>query len=528
MSSDPIKISGEKQPGPPGKPPGVKPMRRWRWTVLLGLVLLGIGLLGFWMTRHGSISDDAIPLTAPVEVGSFTEEVVEPGEIESSRSTEVRCEVQSRSLNGSLILEIAMEGTYVQKGDLLARLDDSTLQSDYLLQQIVVNNSQASLIQAQADVEAAKGALKEYENNLFRQEEDMMESAEFVARESVRRAEEYLRYSQRMAARGYISDVQLEADRFSVEKARKDLEAAQAKLQILRSYTKQRNLSKMQVDVETAAARMRSRENTYKLDTMRLEQIKDQINKCVIRAPANGQVVYANDVRLRTATTDVAIGEGRTVRERQIMFRLPDPKRMRVVAKINEARINRVKANMKARIKVDAFPDEAHDGRVSKVGEYPLPPTSTLTAHIKEYATEVEILNPPPGLRSGMTAEVAIQVAQFENALHVPLPAVFERKSRMFCLVQNNPLSMEAREVKVGAVNDKFVVIRQGLHSNDLVVLNPGRFENDITYPAAPVVAPVPPAPKVAKGTAPTAKKAGALSKAAITKKTTNSVVNSP
>lgn len=462
--------------------------------LLLGVValcvLVGLPLIKRMLLGNGT-GDAGEPLLAAVESGEFIEEVVEPGEIESSRNVEIRCEVQSRAVGGTAILELVPEGTYVKKGDLLAKLDDSTLQSDLLAQQIVVHNSHAFMIQAQADVEAAKAALKEYENNLFRQEEDVLESAEFVAIENVRRAEEYLRYSERMAARGYVSDTQLEADRFSVEKARKDLEVAKARLDILRKYTRQRTTNKLQVDVETAEARLRSRESTFKLDTLRLEQIKDQISKCVIRAPGPGQVVYANDSRSRSPASDVLIGEGRTVRERQIMFRLPDARRMRVVAKINEARINRIKAGMPTRIKVDALPNQELEGKVSKVSEYPLPPSSTLTAHIKEYATEIDILEPPGGLRSGMTAEVAIQVGRYANAIYVPLPAVFERKGRLFCLIQNLDLEFEAREVRIGAANDKFVVVRQGLGTNEHVVLNPNRFDSQVAFPP-PLTDPAP------------------------------------
>ena len=43
-------------------------------------------------------------------------------------------------------------------------------------------------------------------------------SAEFVAKENLRRAEEYLVYSKKLSAKGYVSEAQLEADQFSVEK----------------------------------------------------------------------------------------------------------------------------------------------------------------------------------------------------------------------------------------------------------------------------------------------------------------------
>ena len=56
---------------------------------------------------------------------------------------------------GVAILELVPEGTFVEEGDFLVRLDDSTLQNDLQLQQITCNSSAAVLIQAKTAVETA-------------------------------------------------------------------------------------------------------------------------------------------------------------------------------------------------------------------------------------------------------------------------------------------------------------------------------------------------------------------------------------
>ena len=50
----------------------------------------------------------------------------------------------------------------------------------------------AALVKAEADVEAAKLALEEYLSGSYREKEEQLESTEFVAKENLRRAEEYL------------------------------------------------------------------------------------------------------------------------------------------------------------------------------------------------------------------------------------------------------------------------------------------------------------------------------------------------
>jgi len=421
------------------------------------------------------------PLMAEVTSGPFKQEVLERGEVQSSRSTEVRCEVAARGSAGVSIIEIVPEGTYVKEGDFLIKLDDSLLQADLNQQQIASNTSRASVVEAQADYDSAKLSLNEYINGPFRQDEQALESDEFVSQEDLRRAEEYFRYSQKLAARNYVTEVQLEADRFAVEKARKSLAVVRTKLEVLRNFTKVRNLKQYQASVETSEARLRTRENSHNLDVERLEKIKDYIAKCTITAPAAGQVIYANDGPA-AANGDPIIAEGKLVRERQILVRLPDPKQMRVLARINEARIDQVKKGMQVNISVDAFPDGELHGVVQSVGEYPLPaliPYST----VKEYSAEIEIQNPPDSLRSGMTAKVAVEVASMEDAVQVPLQAVLERDDRHFCLVPDHNGSIEAREVELGPANDSTVVIKKGVSPSENVFLAPQNYEDYVTLP---------------------------------------------
>ena len=84
-------------------------------------------------------------------------------------------------------MEIVPEGSLVKKGDFLVRLDDASLQKDLLRQRISVHQAKATLVKATADVEAAKLSLQEYLSGSFRESEEELESAEFVAKENLRR-----------------------------------------------------------------------------------------------------------------------------------------------------------------------------------------------------------------------------------------------------------------------------------------------------------------------------------------------------
>ncbi len=465
----------------PSPPPWV--IRQGKW-LTIGGTSLALLLLVLWVSSSKSktilTASGQSPLTAQATESPFLQQVIERGEVASSSNVEIRCLVQSKSALGTPIIQIVDEGTYVKEGDFLVKLDDSGIQADLIQQQIATNSSRALLIEAKTDYEAAKLALEEYESGTFRQEEGLLISDKFVAQENVRRAEEYVRYSEKLAAKGYVTEVQLEADRFAVAKARKELENSSTKLEVMYRYTKQKNLNRLKANVETAEARLRSRENSHTLDLDREKGLQDQIEKCIIKAPTSGQVVYANP-----PTGDPLIAEGKLVRERQIIIRLPDPKRMQVLARINESRINKVKVGMRTSIRLDAFPRMELTGTVRTVSEYPLPAISVYNT-TKEYGAEILIDGSPKGVRSGMTAQVAIEVQRQNNALQVPIQAVLERGKRFFCFVAGEEI--EAREVSIGAANDQSVIIETGLSPGEQVLLAPQNHESDVPLPepAAP------------------------------------------
>jgi RND family efflux transporter MFP subunit len=418
-------------------------------------------------------------LTAPVVVDRFVQELVESGEIESSSNVEVRCEVGTGSA-GVALLEVVPEGTYVKEGDFLARLDDTNLKERLITRQIDVNMSQAALAQAKADLENAKLQLEEYKSGLYREEEEKLEGEEFVARENLRRAEEYLQYSENLAAKGYVSAVQLEADRFALEKASKELDVARTRLEVLRKYTREKMLSSFEAGIETATVRLSSAQKAYEIDKAQLEEVETQLANCVIKAPSSGQVVYAND----NATSDQPlIEEGKMVREKQVLFRLPDRSRMQMSANINESRIDKVRPGMPVRIKVEAIPNGVLTGELVKLTEYPVRSANVYVSHIKNYGATILIDNPPEALRPGMTAQATIVLSEEAQALQVPIQSVVERDKRYFVVVSEDGGDLQVREVAIGEANLQSIVIEAGLDQGEQVALSPATFIDQMTLP---------------------------------------------
>jgi len=452
--------------------------------IVLGIVTaIPVGAFFFvpWNTK-----ETIGPLTHVVERGVFTFVVTEKGEVESSSNVEIRCTVKSKNSGGTAILEIVDEGTNVAKGDLLVRFDSSGLEDQLNLQQITVNGSNAVKIEAENVLDSAKIALEEYLQGTFKQEEQALENEIFVAEENLRRAEDYARFSAKLAAKGYVTELQLEGDRFAVDRTRKELEIGQNKLDILRRLTKKKMVGQFQSAILVAQAKLASATKIFELDVAKQELIQSQIEACTVYAPSPGQVVYANESS-RRSDKDFIVEEGALLRENQVVIKLPDPKKMQVKAKINESRIDHVHEGQYVEIYFDAIPDTEVDGVVTKVDEYPLP-GNWFSAGVREYGTSIQIVDPPPNLRPGMTAQVRIFVEQQQDVLKVPVQTVFEHGDHHYCLVKQGN-RIEARQLpRIGMTNDIFLVVKQGLSENEEVLLHPRDYLDKVELPPVSTV----------------------------------------
>ena len=164
-----------------------------------------------------------------------------------------------------------------------------------------------------------------------------------------------------------------------------------------------------------------------------------------------------------------------------MIVRLPDPEKMQVKARINESRIDYVREGLPVVIRLDACRAPNWRARCGTVSDYPMP-TGWFGSNVKEYATFIEIRDPPDAMRPGMTAEVAIRTEQLENALQLPAQAVFERGSKHWCIVPDGS-NLTAKQVKIGATNDKFVVLQRRACGNDVSIQQSAQVLKDVDLP---------------------------------------------
>ena len=437
----------------------------------IGILLVGLSIGYVYLFNTDSepvvsALDDA--LTYSVTRLDFEAFVTETGDVASASNREVRCEVEARGAAGTTIIKIVEEGTSVQTGDFIVMFDSSALENDETAQRIVVANNRANLIQAESQLANAERTLVEFEKGLYQQEVTLIESEVFVAQENVERSLAKLLHSQRLAAKGFTSIEQLRGDQFQHAKAKRDLTAAKLKLNVYREFTRERLTGEYNASIKQKTAQLDAAQSTLDLSTSRLADIQEQIIKCKVLAPSEGQVVYANDER-----KGIVIEEGAIIRDNQVVVRLPDIKNMEVAVRINESHVNRIQTEQYARIELDADPDNPLEGKVRQVAAYPFP----LRWHGAplEYDTKVTVINPPSTLRPGLRAKVKIYFESQTGVLQVPLASVMEHDESHYCLVRTDT-GWDTRRVTIGTNNNTHVIIKNGISEGEVVTLTPFRF----------------------------------------------------
>jgi len=366
--------------------------------------------------------------TCSVRRGTFVHDVTEKGSVESANNVEIRSEVENRGASGTMILWIIPEGAYVEPSPDWEPKEPGEEPPD-LLVKLDSSSLEARRVEQQIVVNGSKAALTEA--------------------------------------------------RSLYENAIKEVELANTKLEVLEKYTRPKMLAQLESQVATAGARLKAQERMHQLDLDKLAKVEEQIEKCSIRAPQAGQAVYAH-VTDRRGGREIIIEEGTLVRQRQTILRLSDSNKMQIKVKIDEARVSRVEAGMRATIRLNAFPDlEPMSGTVEKVNEYPLP-SGWGSGDVREYETTIKIDGFPEDLdmRPGMTSEVTIRVEEIDDVLILPVQAVLEHGGKHYCAIPDGD-AWKRREVTVGSTNDSEVVILKGLTEGEKVAYRAARYRDE-------------------------------------------------
>ncbi len=107
-----------------------------------------------------------------------------------------------------------------------------------------------------------------------------------------------------------------------------------------------------------------------------------------------------------------------------VILTLADLARMEVEARVSESDLVLVRPSQRARVLVDAMPDSTLEGTVTSVGESGARSSRDEGA---EFEVHVGLLAGPAWLKTGMSADVEILVAQADSVPSIPIQALVAR-----------------------------------------------------------------------------------------------------
>jgi HlyD family secretion protein len=311
-----------------------KSWRRWFAYALVPLLLIG----GFYGYQSWSAAS-AVKKVYTTEAAAKSDLVVL---VSASGTLQPLTKVDVSSEQSGVVREVMFgENDTVKKGDVLATLDTTTLAAQ-------VERAQASVTASKARIADAKTTLKEAAQTLER--------------------------TKSLAARGTLSQ--------------QDLDSAVAKRDRAESA-----VTSAEADLAVSAAELKVQEAA--------------LAKSTIYAPIDGIILTR------------AADPGQTVAaslSAPILFVIAeDLRRMKLEAGIDEADIGMVAEKQKARFSVDAFTGKSFNALISKIAY-----ASQTTDNVVTYEAQLDVDNSDLSLRPGMTANVDIITREANGILTVP------------------------------------------------------------------------------------------------------------
>lgn len=200
--------------------------------------------------------------------------------------------------------------------------------------------------------------------------------------------------------------------------------------------------------------------NALELAQETLSQIEVQISKTRIVAPFDCTVLT------RPVSVGQAVsGSGGVGGGTEIMT-IANLKEMIITAHMNQADVPRLKDGQQVEVDVEAVPGLKLNGIVERVA-----PQATVKNSIKGFATQIRLKDLDARVRPGMTANMIIPLQTADNAVAIPLAAVFSEENERYTYVRKESGEFEIRPIRIGVADFQYAEVMNGLQPGDVVSL---------------------------------------------------------
>jgi HlyD family secretion protein len=439
---------------------------------------------------------------AEARSGPFSETLVERGSLGSARLLLYGSSIAGVQVK---IADLVREGKTVAPGETLIRFDATAFQQNLAREEASRAQARGELVRAQeelrierlrADAEAAQAhrqvgyAETEVENETSgkgRVATAEAEAAEADAGRELVRARTAYDDMRPMLERGFITRAELDRAAQAVTHAEEQARLARIRREALMGFERPAATARSTGDLDAArqglarqAESARAKRSQYeaavriaasRVDELsaRIALLRQQIDRCVVRSETAGMVVY-RELFFGSDKRKPQVGD--EVWSNQSLIALPDFDRLTVDTRIREGDLHHVRTGGAVTVRVPAYPDLSLKGTVSLIGA--LAEQDASRAGTRFFPVTITLETRDPRLRTGMTAEVEIVVATLPSATLVPIQAIVDVGGHpsVFVMQHGHPA---ARQVVVGAANDREAAIASGVAPGEIVTLTDPR-----------------------------------------------------
>ncbi len=217
----------------------------------------------------------------------------------------------------STIISIRPNGASVKKGEVICELESTLLQDQLFNQRITVETAKANFEDARLTRENAEIAVVEYQEGVFRMQDEEAAGDIKIAEAELAFAEDELTLiKQRDKGLGGSSGVEIKRFELAVSRASFALEKAQTRHKVLRDYTGPVKTKKLKSDLERNRSDELSKKAIFELEAGKEKKLERWIAGCTIVAPRDGTLIFRSGPR---------VGKGSAIRERQFLFTIAPP-----------------------------------------------------------------------------------------------------------------------------------------------------------------------------------------------------------
>lgn len=316
-----------------------------------------------------------------------------------------------------------------------------------------------------------------------------MRDEALVASSELAVVEESVAGAKRLHEREFITKQTLENELVGLDKARLALQRTETELELFRDYEFPKEAEKMLSLYEEALldlirtkrskmalmsqvySKYRSAKRRYDLELKKREHLDEQLAGCIVRATQVGLVAYGGaGGDYFSSRAYEGISEGATLKTGQPILTIPDMSNLGLEVKIHESNIKKIVIGQKVYITAESVPDKKLVGRIAKVAVLPDSNASRYNPTLKLYPATIEIEGTHEFLKPGMSARAEIIVDELEDVVYAPVQSVFIENGKHFVFVKNRS-GYERRSVEIGANNNDFVQLREGVDAGEFVLL---------------------------------------------------------